>query len=47
MFKIDEVVIHKSAGACIICDVVTKDFGNGDKSYYYIKPKYPSKMNVK
>ena len=45
MFKIDEVVIHKSAGACIICDVVTKDFGNGDKSYYYIKPKYPSKMN--
>lgn len=45
MFKINEDVIHKSAGACIICDIITQNFGVGDKKYYYIKPKYPSKMN--
>lgn len=45
MFKINDVVIHKSAGACIICDIITQDFGTGNKEYYYIKPKFPNKMN--
>ena len=42
MFKLNEVVIHKSAGACVVCDIVTKNFGTGDTTYYYLKPKFPT-----
>ena len=45
MFKINDDVIHKSAGACIVEDIVTRDFGNGSTAYYYLKPKYPTIMN--
>lgn len=45
MFKINDDVIHKSAGACIVTDIVTRDFGNGNTTYYYLKPKFPSVMN--
>lgn len=45
MFKINDDVIHKSAGACIVEDIVTRDFGNGNTAYYYLKPKYPTIMN--
>ena len=30
MFELNEVVIHKSAGACVVCDIVTRNFGTGD-----------------
>ena len=42
MFKLNEVVIHKSAGACVVCDIVTKNFGTGDTMYYLLKPKFPN-----
>ena len=45
MFNINDNVIHKSAGACIVADIVTRDFGNGVLTYYYLKPKYPNTMN--
>lgn len=45
MFKVNDNVIHKSAGACIVEDIVTRDFGTGDKTYYYLKPKYPNAVN--
>ena len=45
MFELNEVVIHKSAGACVICDIVTKNFGTGDVKYYYLKPKFPTFVN--
>lgn len=45
MFKLNEVVIHKSAGACVVCDIVTKNFGTGDTTYYYLKPKFPTLVN--
>ena len=45
MFELNEVVIHKSAGACVVCDIVTRNFGTGDVNYYYLKPKFPSFVN--
>ena len=45
MFKLNEVVIHKSAGACVVCDIVTKNFGTGDTMYYLLKPKFPNLVN--
>ena len=45
MFELNEVVIHKSAGACVICDIITKDFGTGEVKYYYLKPKFPTQVN--
>ena len=45
MFKINDDVIHKSAGACVVADIVTRNFGNGDTTYYYLKPKFPAIMN--
>lgn len=42
MYNINDCVIHKTAGACVICDVVEKDFGIGLLNYYYIKPKFPT-----
>ena len=45
MFELNDNVIHKSAGACVICDIITRNFGNGDQTYYYLKPKFPTKVN--
>lgn len=45
MFNLNDDVIHKSAGACVVCDIITKDFGNGDQQYYYLKPKFPTTVN--
>lgn len=45
MFGLNDDVIHKSAGACVICDIITRNFGNGDQTYYYLKPKFPTKVN--
>lgn len=45
MFELNEVVIHKSAGACVVFDIVTRNFGTGDVNYYYLKPKFPSFVN--
>lgn len=45
MFELNEVVIHKSAGACVVFDIVTKNFGTGDVKYYCLKPKFPSFVN--
>ncbi len=45
MFKVNDDVIHKSAGACIVEDIITRDFGTGEKTYYYLKPKYPNAVN--
>lgn len=45
MFELNEVVIHKSAGACVICDIVTQNFGGGDNQYYLLKPKFPTFVN--
>ena len=45
MFKIGDFAIHKTAGACIIADIVCRDFGNGEMNYYYLKPKFPNNIN--
>ena len=45
MYKINDDVVHKSAGVCYIFDVVTQNFGNGDTTYYLLKPKFPSVVN--
>ena len=45
MYKINDDVVHKSAGVCYIFDIVTKNFGNGDSTYYLLKPKFPSVVN--
>ena len=45
MFELNDNVIHKSAGACVIYDIITRNFGNGDQTYYYLKPKFPTKVN--
>ena len=36
MFEINDNVIHKSAGACVVHDIVTEDFGAGLQQYYYL-----------
>ena len=45
MYKINDDVVHKSAGVCYIFDIVTQNFGNGDTTYYLLKPKFPSVVN--
>lgn len=45
MYNVNDVVIHKSAGACVVAEIVTRDFGNGDNTYYLLKPKFPSVVN--
>lgn len=45
MFKQNDVVIHKSAGACVVFDIVEENFGTGNKKYYLLKPKFPNKVN--
>jgi RNA polymerase-interacting CarD/CdnL/TRCF family regulator len=45
MFKLNEDVIHKSAGACVVCDIIKRDFGTGETTYYYLKPKFPTQVN--
>lgn len=45
MFELNDVVIHKSAGACVVFDVVTKNFGTGEVKYYLLKPKFPNLVN--
>lgn len=45
MFNIGENVIHKSAGACVIKDIVTDDFGGGLQDYYYLRPKFENNTN--
>ena len=45
MFQIGEVVIHKSAGACFVKDIITEDFGGGLQDYYYLRPKFENNTN--
>ena len=45
MFGINDNVVHKNAGVCIVSDIVIKDFGNGKQTYYFLKPKFPSIAN--
>ena len=45
MFNINDNVIHKSAGACIVKNIIKQNFGNGDIDYYYLTPKFPSIAN--
>lgn len=45
MFKINDIVIHKSAGACVIFNIIKQNFGNGEKDYYYLIPKFTSNSN--
>lgn len=45
MYKINDDVVHKSAGVCYIFDIVTQNFGNGDTTYYLLRPKFPSVVN--
>lgn len=45
MFNINDEVIHKSAGACVIKDIITQNFGNGDQRYYFLRPKYETITN--
>lgn len=45
MFNINDEVIHKSAGACVIKDIITQNFGNGDQTYYYLRPKFETTTN--
>ena len=45
MFEINDNVIHKSAGACVVHDIVTEDFGAGLQQYYYLKPRFENNTN--
>ena len=45
MFNINDEVIHKSAGACVIKDIITQNFGGGYKTYYFMRPKYETTVN--
>lgn len=45
MYKINDDVVHKSAGVCYIFDIVTQNFGNGDTTYYLLRPKFPCVVN--
>ena len=45
MYCINDEVIHKSAGACVVKDIVTQDFGGGDRKYYLLRPKYETIIN--
>ena len=45
MYKINDDVVHKSAGVCYIFDIVSQNFGNGDTTYYLLRPKFPSVVN--
>ena len=45
MYKINDDVVHKSAGVCYIFDIVTQNFGNGDTTDYLLRPKFPSVVN--
>ena len=45
MFNINDEVIHKSAGACVVKDIITQNFGNGDQKYYYLRPKFETNTN--
>lgn len=45
MFGIKDEVIHKTAGACVIKDIVTRDFGGGEKTYYFLTPIFESPTN--
>ena len=45
MFNINDEVIHKSAGACFIKDIVSKNFGSGERTYYCLKPKFENQVN--
>ncbi len=45
MFSINDCVVHKTAGVCIINNIVYCDFGNGKQEYYYLLPKYPTTTN--
>ena len=45
MFNINDEVIHKSAGACVIKDIVAKNFGSGERTYYCLKPKFENQVN--
>ena len=45
MYKINDDVVHKSAGVCYVFDIVTQNFGNGNTTYYLLRPKVPSVVN--
>lgn len=45
MYKINDDVVHKSAGVCYVFDIVTQNFGNGNTTYYLLRPKFPSVVN--
>lgn len=45
MFQINDIVIHKSAGACVVKNIVVENFGTGEKKYYLLAPKFPNKVN--
>ena len=45
MYKIKECAIHKSAGAVVVEEIISRDFGTGSKEYYYLKPLFPNAVN--
>lgn len=45
MFTINDCVVHKTAGVCIVNNITLCDFGNGQQSYYFLVPKYPTATN--
>lgn len=45
MFQINDIVIHKTAGTCIVTDIVDKNFGVGVSKYYYLRPRFPTVNN--
>ena len=45
MFEINDNVIHKNAGACVVHDIVEEDFGGGINKYYYLRPKFETNTN--
>jgi len=45
MLKLNEDVIHKTAGACYVANITTSNFGIGEQQYYVLKPRFPTTVN--
>ncbi len=49
MFKVEEIIVHPSAGVCKICDIRFERFGMINEKYYVLSPVYstaPTKIYV-
>lgn len=46
MYKIGELFVYGSRGACKIIDIKNEKFGNSEKTYYILMPFFDSKETI-